>query len=223
MDFLNRNIKEFLKELQSEKTIVFQEWNLPHCNVYQINDFAEISYNSKSVNSDSVVHELLHIWVRKYVTSTSSCLFNTVKGTDIEKYFPKYHCDQVGNFLEHHLFYPKYLELGCKSENFVLNGNKKKVKLLKLGLWSSLFSVKNPVFVQFFIGNYLAMKFDHAKNNYCIEYWMLKRKCKSLFSICEKFSNKWTNLKVEDIDGIFICEKNILWEFQDEIKEWAKK
>lgn len=66
---------ELLNDLQTDFDIAFEIKYIDYCEVFQKSKTATIYYNPKIVNSESIAHELLHIWLNRFNYSIGNYIF----------------------------------------------------------------------------------------------------------------------------------------------------
>ncbi|NQX97590.1 MAG: hypothetical protein HRT73_06880, partial [Flavobacteriales bacterium] len=122
-----------LTELSKEFEISFNPWDKNYNEVFTQNKKAVINYNIKSINTETLAHELLHIWLKKFNYLSSNHIYlSFVNEGKLSKIFTKYLCDFIGNYMDHYKMYPKYINMGYKPEKFTQEGLQPKCSLLKV-------------------------------------------------------------------------------------------
>jgi hypothetical protein len=215
---------ELLNDLQTDFEISFEVRNIDYCEVFQKNRRAIIYYNPEIVNSESVAHELLHIWLNRFNYSVGNHIFLcTQKDKRLSKFLTKFLCDYVGNCCDHNKMYPKYLEMGYSPKEFLKNGLElktsivdiKKIKLNSLGFY-------NSKSINQFIGCLLSILADHIKeNDYTEHHKYLREKDPILYGIVYDFWKKWETFDIENIDPIYNSDLELTDSLIDGLATWV--
>jgi hypothetical protein len=59
---IDQPAKVLLSELKVDFDITFESWNKSYSEVFTQNKKAVICYNPKAITTETIAHELLHIW-----------------------------------------------------------------------------------------------------------------------------------------------------------------
>lgn len=213
-----------LEDLNKVFDISFEQKNIDYCVVVQKNNMATIYYNPKNVNTESIVHELLHIWLKKFNYSIGNHLFLcTQSDKKLNKFLYKFLCDYIGNCCDHLKMYPKYLEMGYSPKEFLKNGlelktslgHLKKIRLKFLGIYSGHS-------INLFIGCLISILADHIKENDYTEHLIyLKKKDLALYEIIVNFWEKWKVFNIHNIDPIYNSDLELISILIDELTVWV--
>lgn len=221
---IDEKTTELLNDLRTDVDISFEVKNINYCGVFQINKTATIYYNPKIVDTESIAHELLHIWLKRFDYSIGNRFFLYNQSDDkLSKIFDKPLCDHISNCCDHFKMYPKYLDMGYSPEKFLQNG---------LALQASIYDVKsielkfsggyNSKSINFFIGFLFSILADHIKeNDYTEHHKYLLEKEPQLYNIIYDFWNKWEKFDIENIDPIYNSDLDLTEFFIEEIEEWG--
>jgi len=221
---IDKKTLELLNDLQTDFEISFEIKDIDYCEVFQKNKTATIYYNPKIVNSESLTHELLHIWLKRFNYSIGNHIFlSTQSDKKLSKFLNKFLCDYIGNCCDHYKMYPKYLEMGYSPKEFLNNGLElktsvsdiKKLRLKFLGLY-------NSQSINLFIGYLISILADHIKeNDYTEHHKYLMDKDLALYNIDCGFWKKWEAFDIENIDPIFNSDIELTDCFIDGLTDWA--
>ena len=144
---LDKATSSLLEDLQQDFDISFEHKNIDYCEVFQKSGKATIYYNSKFVDSASIAHELLHIWLTRFNYSIGNHIYLSLQSDKkLNKIFNKFLCDYITNCCDHFKMYPKFIGLGYKSADFLTNSldskakfkDIKRIKLKFLGSYNSI-------------------------------------------------------------------------------------
>jgi hypothetical protein len=216
---------ELLNNLQTDFDISFEIKDIDYCKVIQKGKTATIYYNPKIVNSESITHELLHIWLQRFYTDVGIYIFIcTQEDKKLSKFLNKFLCDHIGNCCDHFKMYPKYLEMGYSPKEFLKNGLELKTAITDIkGIKLKSLGFYNSQSVNLFIGFLFSILADHIKeNDYTEHHKCLIEKDSELYYIVYDFWNKWEVFDIEDIDPIYNSDLELTDSFIDGISDWAK-
>jgi hypothetical protein len=224
-DNLDRATMELLEDLRTDFEISFETKNIDYCEVFQKSKTAIIYYNPKLVNSESIAHELLHIWLNRFNYSIGNHIFLcTQSDKKLSKFLNKFLCDYIGNCCDHYKMYPKYLEMGYSPKKFLKNGLELKtsisdirnIKLKFLGFY-------NSQSINLFIGCLFSILADHIKENYYIEHhkYLIDKDLKLYNVLCD-FWKKWETFDIENIDPIYNSDLELTDSLIDGLTTWTK-
>ena len=175
---LSEKALELYEELTIEFDIIFQPWQKNYCKVYQENKVATICYNPLIDKEESIAHELLHIWFRKFGISLGNHIYlSTRNDHKLNKFLNKFLCDSITNYCEHFKIYPKYIEMGYSPGKFLSDGLSVKISLIGLKLIILRYLGRYlSSSINFYIGSLFSILADHADNNYSLHHKILKKK-----------------------------------------------
>ncbi len=223
-DNLDTATLELLEDLRNDFAISFETKNIDYCEVFQKSKTAIIYYNPKIVNTESIAHELLHIWLTRYNYSIGNHLFLSTQGDKkLSKFLNKFLCDYITNCCDHFKMYPKFIEMGYSPSEFLTNSlapkaSLKDVKEIKL----KLFGLYNSKSVNLYIGCLISIFADHAGNDYTEHHAILKEKDRELYSIVTQFWSKWVDFNIENIDPIFNSDLELTDNLVEEFTQWGE-
>lgn len=214
---------ELLTEINKDFHVSFTEWNKEYAEVFTQNNIAEIFYNPKNIKTESIAHELLHIWLKKFNYFSSTHIFLSFENDEkLSKVFTKYLCDFIGNYMDHYKMYPKYLSMGYKPEHFIQEGLNSKCSLSQINfLFLKPFGVYNAASVNLYIGSLFSIYADHVENDYSKHLRKLKEKDTVLFDIVTEFWKSWEKFDIENIDPITNSDFELIESFIVNIEVWA--
>lgn len=214
---------ELMEELKVDFDIYFKPWNKSYNEVFTQNKKAIINYNPKTIKIETLAHELLHIWLKKFNYFSSNHIYLTFQNDKkLSKVFTKFLCDFIGNYMDHYKMYPKYLLMGYKPENFIQEGLNSKCSLSRINfLFLKTFGVYNANSVNLYIGSLFSIFADHVENDYSKHLVKLKKKDLELFNIVTNFWYSWEEFDIENIDPINNSDFELLGNFIYKIEEWA--
>jgi hypothetical protein len=221
---LDENATKFLSELKQDFEIDFQEKKINHCEVFCHNDKATIFFNPIIVRVESIVHELLHIWLKKYNYVIGNHIYLLFQlDWKLSKIFNKFLCDYIENCFDHYKMYPKYLEMGYSPEKFIINGLDEKCLVNDVkGLHLKFLKSYKADSVNRFIGYLISIYADHIDNDYSEHLKLLNKKEPELFRIVTDFWYQWTEFDIENIDPIYNSDKDIVNSFMNEMENWIE-
>lgn len=223
-DNLDTATLELLEDLRNDFSISFETKNIDYCEVFQKSKTAIIYYNPKIVNTESIAHELLHIWLTRFNYSIGNHLFLSTQGDKkLSKFLNKFLCDYITNCCDHFKMYPKFIEMGYSPSEFLTNSlapkaslkDVKEIKLKLLGLY-------NSKSVNLYIGCLISILADHVGNDYTEHRAILKAKDGELYSIVTQFWSKWVDFNIENIDPIFNSDLEITDNLVEEFTKWGE-
>jgi hypothetical protein len=225
LELLDHSTKELFKDLQSDFEIIFQPQPVEHCSVYSFDRKAIITYNPKDVDSESITHELLHVWLKRFQYGISNQIFHSFFVFEsLKEVFTKELCDHIGNCMDHNKMYPIYKSMGYSDEKFLLNGIDFKCTISDLNLiqlnYLGKYSINDT---NQFIGHLISILADHYPNNYSKHFSILKNKDSDLFEIVFQFWNEWVKFDITTNDPIFNSDRDIGNSFISKIEQWAEK
>lgn len=215
---------ELLEDLRNDFEISFETKNIDYCEVFQKSKTAIIYYNPKIVNTESIAHELLHIWLNRYNYSIGNHLFLcTQSDKKLSKFLNKFLCDYIENCCDHYKMYPKFIEMGYSSSNFLTNSLAPKASLQDVnGIKLKLVGLYNSNSVNLYIGCLISILADHAENDYTEHHAILKTKDAELYSIVTQFWTKWVDFDIENIDPIFNSDLELTDKLIEEFTKWGE-
>lgn len=131
-----------LEDLRKDFDISFEKKNIDYCEVFKKSNTAIIYYNPKIVDSASIAHELLHIWLTKYNYCIGNHIYLVLQShKKLSKIFNKFLCGYITNCCDHYKMYPKFIELSYSPADFLTNGLETKAKFkefLKISLYGKI-------------------------------------------------------------------------------------
>jgi hypothetical protein len=221
---LDKATSSLLVDLQKDFDISFEHKNIDFCEVFQKSGKATIYYNPKIVDSASIAHELLHIWLKRFNFCIGNHIYLSLQfDKKLNKIFNKFLCDYITNCCDHFKMYPKFIELGYKPVDFLTNSLESKapfkdVKRIKLKFLGSF----NSKAINYYIGSLFSIFADHVENDYTQHHSFLKQLDSDLYSIVSDFWNKWEIFDIEKIDAIYNSDLDLTDSFIDNMTEWVK-
>ena len=222
---IDRNAQELLDELRLEYQIEFEASNINYCQVTQKGRKATIQYNPKTFNSESIVHELLHIWLDRYNYKIGNYVYLICRGDkNLSKVFLKPLCDHIENCFDHFKMYPKYIAMGYSAEGFMIDSLKEKCSIKDIDLVrTDTHGLHHAISIKYFIGYLISIYADHANNDYTVHLDLLSQKDHDLFEIVTRFWKSWLAFDITKIDSIENSDIELCDNFLDEINSWIKK
>lgn len=222
---LNDSTAALLEEMEKVYDISFEPEDIDYCGVYQINKTATISYNPKTVDSASIAHELLHLWISQFNCYIGNHLFLRLKDDKkLRRIFDKRLCDHIQNICDHYKMYPEFIRLGYKPSEFLKDALAEKSSLeeiKKINL--QIFGSYNPNAINFYIGSLFSILADDIfENDYTQHHLYLKKLDNELHSIVSEFWDQWKTFEIEHIDPIFNSDIDLVESFIDDMKAWAE-
>jgi len=215
---------ELLNNLRTDFEITFEAKDIDYCEVFQKRKSATIYYNPRIANTESIAHELLHIWLNRFNYSIGNHIFLCTQNHEkLNTFLNKFLCDYISNCCDHFKMYPKFLEMGYSPKEFLENGLELKtsisdIKQIDLNLLGSY----NSRSVNLFIGCLFSILADHIKeNDYAEHHRLLIEKDLKLYNIVCDFWNKWEIFDIENIDPIFNSDLELTNSFIDGLTDWA--
>jgi|ADurb_Leu_01_Slu_FD_contig_31_1582614_length_781_multi_1_in_0_out_0_1 hypothetical protein len=221
---LDNTTVSLLEDLQRDFDISFEQKNINFCEVFQKSGTATIYYNPKIVDSASIAHELLHIWLTRFNYSIGNHIYLCLQSDKkLNKIFNKFLCDYITNCCDHFKMYPKFIGLGYKPADFLTNSLESKatfkdVKRIKLKFLGSY----NSKAINYYIGSLFSIFADHVDNDYSKQVSYLKKLDSDLFSIVSDFWNKWEIFDIENIDAIYNSDLDLTNSFIDNMSDWVE-
>lgn len=221
---LDKATSSLLEDLRQDFDISFEHKNIDYCRVFQKNNKATIYYNPKIVDSASIAHELLHVWLKRFNYHIGNHIYLCLQSDKkLNKIFNKSLCDHITNCCDHFKMYPKFIELGYDPADFLINSLEpkatiediKRIKLKFLGLYKS-----NAINV--YIGSLFSILADHVDNDYSKQHSYLKKLDPELYLIVPDFWNKWVIFDIENIDAIYNSDLDLTNSFIDNMTDWVK-
>ncbi len=221
---LDNSASSLLEDLEKDFDISFEQKNIDYCEVFQKSKKATIYYNPKNVDSASIAHELLHVWLTRFNYSIGNHIYLSLQSDKkLNKVFNKFLCDYITNCCDHFKMYPKFINLGYKPADFLKNSLDEKASLKDIkGLKLKFLGSYNSKAINFFIGSLFSIFADHVENDYAQHHEYLKQKDYELYSIVSDFWNKWVIFDIENIDAIYNSDLDLTNSFVDSMIEWVK-
>ncbi len=224
LPILDTATNNLLEELQKDFEISFETKNINYCEVFQKNNIATIYYNPEHIDTSTIAHELLHIWLTKFNYSIGNHIFLSTKSDKkLSKVLNKFLCDYITNCCDHYKMYPKFIEMGFSPDEFLKDSLEPKasfkdVKRLKLKFWG----IYNSKAINVYIGSLFSILADHVENDYTQHFLYLKKLDYDLYSIISDFWNKWKIFDIKNIDAIYNSDLDLANSFIDNMTEWVK-
>jgi hypothetical protein len=221
---LDKATISLFEDLQKDFDISFEQKNIDFCEVFQKSKKATIYYNPKIVDSASIAHELLHIWLTRFNYSIGNHIYLSLQSDKkLKRVFNKFLCDYITNCCDHFKMYPKFINLGYQPADFLKNSldekaSQKDIKRLKLKFWGSY----NSKTINFYIGSLFSILADHVENDYTQHHSYLRQLDFELYSIVSEFWHKWEIFDIENIDAIYNSDLDLTNSFIDNMTEWIK-
>lgn len=221
---IDKKTSQLLEELKADFQIDFEEKNINYCEMFQINGTAKIYFNPAIIDTETITHELLHIWLNKYNYRIGNYIYMVCsENKKLGKIFTKFLCDYIENCFDHNKMYPKYLEMGYSPEKFIVNGLGEKCHIKDIKSINLKFlGTYNSNSINRYIGNLISIYADHVDNDYTEHLKLLREKDDSLFSIITDFWNSWINFDITNIDPIFNSDIELSENFITAMEFWIK-
>lgn len=221
----DENVKSLFKELSNDWDITFEEWENEYCEVFTKENKAVIYYSNEELADETIIHELLHIKIKKYrFSSTNHIWFLFQQHPFFSGVFTKELCNHIGNCMEHFKMFPIYQSMGYLPQKFIKNGGELQADLLNLNkIYLKINGELSSQMVDFYIGNLISIYADPVKNNYQKHLETLKKKDIELFEIVKEFWDSWTNFDLEKQDVIFNNVTDLYNKFMNGIETWYLK
>jgi hypothetical protein len=220
-----RNI-ELWEEIKNHFEIEVYQHEKPYSQSFSQKRHVKI-YVNKETDSASFTHELLHLWIERkeiYIGSVLKLLVE--ENAKLNKVISNDLLNHIGNTCEHIKMLPKFLSLGYKSDQFILDYYINKCTDLELRTIKREYRSMNiyqSKAIDAFIGKFFAVKAD---NNTIFDYSNciknLEKLDPSLFSILDKFWDNWKSYDIEKDDGIYLSYHDVVFEFYEELKNWIQ-
>lgn len=221
--FLDTATNSLLEELQKDFEISFETKNIDYCEVFQKNNVATVYYNPKHVDTASIAHELLHVWLTKFNYSIGNRIYLSTKSNKkLHKIFNKFLCDYITNCCDHNRMYPKFLEMGYSPMDFLKNSlepkaSLKDVKNIKIKFWN----FHNSKAINHYIGSLFSILADHVENDYTQYNAILKKLDYELYLIVADYWRKWQVFDIENIDPIYISDIELIHNLIEKLTNWV--
>jgi len=224
-EILDEKMTLFLNELETDYEIAFEIRNINHAECYFKNNKATIFYDPKKTNIESIAHELLHVWLKKFNYSIGNHIYLCcASDPKLGKIFSKNLCDHIGNCFDHFKMYPKYLEMGYSPERFIANSLEEQCSVNDIEeMKFKKFLVYNSDSIDKFIGYLISIYADHMSRDYSIHIEKMKTINATLFNIVTKFWNEWTKFDIENVDPIFNSDTELVDNFISDVEDWTNR
>lgn len=221
---LDTSTLDLLNDLTKDFSISFEVKNIDYCQVFQKSKTATIYYNPKTIETESIAHELLHIWLTRFNYFIGNHLFlSTRDNLKLSKFLNKFLCDYLTNCCDHFKMYPKYLEMGYSPSKFLINGLAPKASLNDLiEIRLNFLGSYNSTAINRYIGSLISILADHVENDYSEHHEILKSIDGDLYRIFTIFWDKWINFDIENIDPIFNSDLELTNSLIAELTIWAE-
>ncbi len=221
-DILDSNCIDLLNELETTYDIQFKKWTRNYAETFTQNKLAVISYNPKLVTVETIVHELLHVWLNKFnYLSANHLLLSYKSDPPLSRVFNKTLCDHIGNCMDHHKMYPMYKSMGYSPEKFIKNGGEKQCSVASIRTtFMKINGRYTTTGINYFIGHLVSIYADHCDNDYKKHLRLLKKKDNDLFMIVTDFWNSWEQFDIKNIDPIHNSDYDLYEKFMSQIEDW---
>lgn len=215
-------IKQLFDEAKLNYSISFEPWENDFWRVHTKNKDVVINYNIHDINPESLAHELLHIWVKKYGHTSINYLKNSFASHSfLSKVFDIRLCEHIGNCMDHLKMYPKYKEMGYSDKGFIWNGGKPQCKISDIKqIYFKVNGQYSDTGVNQYIGHSISILADHCPNDYTKEISLLRKIDRELFEVVLNFWNEWVEFDIENIDSIYNSDLDLLDRFVGEVENW---
>ena len=225
VDQLDENVKALFNELSDDWDISFEQWEKDYCEVFTKENKAVIYYSSEQLSNETMVHELLHIRLKKYnYSSTNHIWFLNQEHPFFKHVFTKELCNHIGNCMEHFKMFPTYHNMGYSPQKFIKNGGELQADLSNLSkIYLKINGKLSGQMVDLYIGNLISIYADPVKNNYQNHLEILKKKDVELFGIVTEFWDSWTKFDLEKQDVIFNNVTALYDKFMNDLETWYLK
>ena len=226
----SRNI-ELWKSLKAEFNIkVIKEKRLGY-EVYIRGKDVIIYVDADDLNPESFTHELLHLHLKSkdiYIAGGFKNL--VVSNPELYSFISESLMDHVGNCLEHIKMLPVFLEMGFERNSFISDYSVNKLSTKDLEQLTKTYykhdenkNYLNGVAVDFFIGKFFSAKAcPNVAFDYEISLLELEKIDPKLYQVLDLFFKEWTEFDIEKSDPIFGNYRSILFEFTENLCNWAE-
>ena len=221
---LDKALIDLLEDLRTDFSISFEIKNIDYCEVFQKNETAIIYYNPKIIDTESIVHELLHIWLSRFGCNIGNRIFlSTITNEKLNKVLNKCLCDHINNCCSHVKMYPKYIKMGYTPSKFLINSLAPKVSLKDIREINLQFlGYYNANSLNFFIGSLISILADHLDIDYGEHHPILKNKDNLLYKIITDFWNKWVKFDIENVDPRFNSDYELTDSLIADLTVWTE-
>jgi len=222
-EHLDKHNKQLLSEVRNKMSVKFEIFNKPYFENYSINDNVIIYINPKVFNNSSVAHELLHAWFRGLGLHGSNMIYLSAREKPkFSVVFDKKLCDHIGNCMEHYKIYPKFLEMGYASKDFLSSkgmqcdiNSIRKLCIQRNGIYS----VKH---LNNYIGFLISIYADHLPNDYSRHLALIQGIEPKLFDIVSEFWQAWKEVDIENPDPITRTDFDAIHSFIMNVEDWIE-
>jgi hypothetical protein len=221
---LDQPTLDLLRDLQLDFEIFFQPNPVQNCSVFTLGRTATISYNPKDIETESIAHELLHVWLKRFDFGISNQIYlSFIDHESLKTIFHKALCDHIGNCMDHYKMYPRYKTMGYCDEKFLQNGIESKCNIVDVNqIQMTRFGMYSTYFTDQFIGHLIAILADHYPNDYSRHLEILKNQDSELLEIVTEFWNAWVQFDITNIDAIHNSDRDIGDKFISDMEYWAQ-
>ena len=223
-DKLDLKTRLLLEELQKSYKIKFEEKQIDYCELFIKSNDATIYFNPNDIDTETITHELLHIWLEKFNYTVGNYIYMVnLEHEKLNKVFSKFLCNYIENCFDHHKMFPKYSEMGYSPEKFLKNGLAEKCSIQDINSLNLKFSeVYDSTAINKFIGFLISIYADHIKENKYTEHlFLLKQKDSDLFKIVTDFWNSWVDFDITKINAITNSDIQLNEKFITEMEMWV--
>ena len=204
--------------------ISFKHRNDDYCEVFTRNKEAIIYYNRNNVTTESIAHELLHVWLKKFNYHTGNHLYLITRNDNkLNLIISKLLCDHITNCCDHFKMYPQFIRMGYDPSKFI------KDSLFEQASLKFINSIKLKMFwtyqsnaINWYIGSLISILAHHIEHNYNEHHSKLLRKDPDLYYIITKFWKSWKLFDIENIDVIYNYDLDLTNTLASELNEWCK-
>lgn len=218
---LDEQNKQLLTEIRNKMSVKFEIFNKPYFENFSINDNVTVYVNPKIFKNSSVAHELLHAWFRGLGLMGSNMIYLSARGNPkFSLVFDKRLCDHIGNCMDHYKIYPKFLEMGYASEDFLSSkgmqcdiSSIRKLRVQSNGVYSTK-HLNN------YIGYLISIYADHLRNDYSQHLAQMQNIDPELFNIVTELWQVWKNIDITNPDPITRMDFEAINDFIMNMENW---
>lgn len=176
------------------------------------------------INSDSMTHEMLHVYLRMKEVYIGPNLTLTLSGSRIlSKIFTPVLLEHISNSLDHIKMLPIYLNLGYRREKFLLDYGENKCtekELSDIRRYYKQGKQYDSNAINLFIGKYFAVVSDPNDSlDYSKALVQLRKVDEQLFNILKTYENSWRGYDIDNSD-VFNSYRDITDSFYQMLKKW---
>lgn len=234
LSFKNKHLKDSLVDDRNSKLwreinnslrfdVVFGEFTSYRAYCKGNNAIIYVPINNLCV--DSFTHELLHLYLQKEGLPISGGFKMSIITSQYCKHIltPEL-IEHVGNCLEHIVFYPLYIKMGCNPKIFISDYEELKCTNQELGLIKKGFTktglIKN-LSIDAYIGKFFAIAAcNNNQHNYSDILKEMEAIDSRLYGILNNFMLEWKNY---DINNKIPDYSFYIYNFVQELEDWSRK